>query len=38
VAESAAGRHVGFVGLGNMGIPMTKRLAAAGYHVRGPPP
>jgi len=26
---------VGFVGLGNMGIPMTKRLVAAGYHVRG---
>jgi 3-hydroxyisobutyrate dehydrogenase len=26
---------VGFVGLGNMGIPMTRRLAAAGYHVRG---
>ncbi len=26
---------VGFVGLGNMGIPMTRRLVAAGYHVRG---
>jgi 3-hydroxyisobutyrate dehydrogenase len=26
---------VGFVGLGNMGIPMTKRLVAAGYQVRG---
>lgn len=27
--------QVGFVGLGNMGIPMTRRLVAAGYHVRG---
>lgn len=35
MTKSAAGRHVGFVGLGNMGIPMTKRLVAAGYHVRG---
>lgn len=26
---------VGFVGLGNMGIPMAKRLVAAGYQVRG---
>jgi 3-hydroxyisobutyrate dehydrogenase len=26
---------VGFVGLGNMGIPMTQRLVAAGYQVRG---
>ena len=26
---------VGFVGLGNMGMPMAGRLAAAGYHVRG---
>lgn len=26
---------VGFVGLGNMGIPMSKHLVAAGYHVRG---
>jgi 3-hydroxyisobutyrate dehydrogenase len=26
---------VGFIGLGNMGIPMTKRLVAAGYQVRG---
>ena len=26
---------VGFIGLGNMGIPMTKRLVGAGYHVRG---
>ena len=29
------GRAVGFVGLGNMGIPMTTRLVAAGYQVRG---
>jgi 3-hydroxyisobutyrate dehydrogenase len=26
---------VGFVGLGNMGIPMTQRLVGAGYQVRG---
>ena len=26
---------VGFVGLGNMGIPMAQRLVAAGYQVRG---
>ena len=26
---------VGFIGLGNMGIPMTTRLVEAGYHVRG---
>jgi 3-hydroxyisobutyrate dehydrogenase len=29
------GKVVGFVGLGNMGIPMTRRLIGAGYHVRG---
>jgi 3-hydroxyisobutyrate dehydrogenase len=26
---------VGFIGLGNMGIPMSRRLVEAGYHVRG---
>jgi 3-hydroxyisobutyrate dehydrogenase len=26
---------VGFIGLGNMGIPMTQHLVAAGYQVRG---
>jgi 3-hydroxyisobutyrate dehydrogenase len=26
---------IGFVGLGNMGIPMTRRLVAAGHQVRG---
>jgi 3-hydroxyisobutyrate dehydrogenase len=26
---------VGFIGLGNMGVPMTRRLAEAGYQVRG---
>jgi 3-hydroxyisobutyrate dehydrogenase len=31
----APGKVVGFVGLGNMGIPMTRRLVAAGYQVRG---
>ena len=33
--ENDAVRQVGFVGLGHMGIPMTRRLVAAGYHVRG---
>jgi 3-hydroxyisobutyrate dehydrogenase len=32
---SSNGTVVGFVGLGNMGIPMTARLVAAGYQVRG---
>jgi 3-hydroxyisobutyrate dehydrogenase len=32
---TATGTVVGFVGLGNMGIPMTTRLVAAGYQVRG---
>jgi 3-hydroxyisobutyrate dehydrogenase len=31
----APGEVIGFVGLGNMGIPMTRRLVAAGYQVRG---
>jgi 3-hydroxyisobutyrate dehydrogenase len=31
---SAAGA-VGFVGLGNMGVPMSRRLVLGGYHVRG---
>jgi phosphoglycerate dehydrogenase-like enzyme len=35
VTETVRGRQVGFVGLGNMGIPMTGYLVAAGYHVRG---
>ena len=34
MAERVVG-VVGFVGLGNMGIPMSRRLAGAGYHVRG---
>ena len=34
-AGAEAGTVVGFVGLGNMGIPMTRRLVDAGYHVRG---
>jgi 3-hydroxyisobutyrate dehydrogenase len=33
--ESRAGRQIGFVGLGNMGEPMVRRLAAAGHDVRG---
>jgi 3-hydroxyisobutyrate dehydrogenase len=32
--ESRAGRRIGFVGLGNMGEPMARRLAAAGHDVR----
>jgi 3-hydroxyisobutyrate dehydrogenase len=32
---TGTGTVVGFVGLGNMGIPMTTRLVAAGYRVRG---
>lgn len=35
MSENVAGMVVGFVGLGNMGIPMTRRLVAAGHHVRG---
>jgi 3-hydroxyisobutyrate dehydrogenase len=34
-AGATAGMVVGFVGLGHMGIPMSRRLVAAGYHVRG---
>ncbi|MGD9961373.1 NAD(P)-dependent oxidoreductase [Nocardioides sp.] len=34
-AESPKPRSIGFVGLGNMGIPMARRLAAAGYAVHG---
>jgi len=30
-----AAEVVGFIGLGHMGIPMTRRLVAAGYQVRG---
>jgi 3-hydroxyisobutyrate dehydrogenase len=26
---------VGFIGLGNMGLPMSRNLAAAGFHVKG---
>ncbi|HTR96008.1 MAG TPA: NAD(P)-dependent oxidoreductase [Trebonia sp.] len=32
---TGTGKVVGFVGLGNMGIPMTARLIAAGYRVHG---
>jgi 3-hydroxyisobutyrate dehydrogenase len=34
-AGAATGKVIGFVGLGNMGIPMTRRLVAAGHRVRG---
>ena len=30
-----ASRQVGFIGLGHMGIPMSRRLLAAGHHVIG---
>ncbi len=33
-APDLTGRTVGFVGLGNMGVPMAGRLAAAGAHVQ----
>jgi 3-hydroxyisobutyrate dehydrogenase len=32
---TATGKVVGFIGLGNMGIPMATNLVAAGYQVRG---
>ena len=35
MTQHAAGRSVGFVGLGNMGGRMTRRLVAAGIRVRG---
>jgi 3-hydroxyisobutyrate dehydrogenase len=35
VAENAAGRQVGFIGLGNMGGRMTRRLVGAGIRVVG---
>ena len=36
-AEQGAptGTVIGFIGLGNMGIPMARRIVAAGHHVRG---
>jgi 3-hydroxyisobutyrate dehydrogenase len=35
VEPLAPGATIGFVGLGHMGLPMTKRLVDAGYDVRG---
>jgi 3-hydroxyisobutyrate dehydrogenase len=35
VSQDAAGRAIGFVGLGNMGGRMTRRLVAAGVRVKG---
>jgi 3-hydroxyisobutyrate dehydrogenase-like beta-hydroxyacid dehydrogenase len=35
VTENATGRAIGFVGLGNMGGRMTRRLVAAGFRVTG---
>jgi 3-hydroxyisobutyrate dehydrogenase len=34
-AGTERGKAVGFVGLGNMGFPMARRLIGAGYDVRG---
>lgn len=33
--STAAGKKVGFVGLGNMGIPMSTNLVKAGFTVKG---
>jgi 3-hydroxyisobutyrate dehydrogenase len=35
MTEDTARPVIGFVGLGNMGLPMSRRLVAAGYQVRG---
>jgi 3-hydroxyisobutyrate dehydrogenase len=35
VTEILPGAVIGFVGLGKMGVPMSRRLAEAGYLVRG---
>lgn len=35
MGELTGGSTVAFVGLGNMGLPMARNLAAAGYRVRG---
>lgn len=35
LGELVSLENIGFVGLGNMGGPMAKRLVAAGYSVRG---
>jgi len=34
MTEDEPGQLIGFVGLGNMGVPMSRRLVAAGYQVR----
>lgn len=35
MSELRPGAVIGFVGLGNMGLPMAERLVDAGYQVRG---
>ncbi len=35
MTAAGASERVGFVGLGNMGMPMAGHLVAAGYHVQG---
>jgi 3-hydroxyisobutyrate dehydrogenase len=34
-SDERDGQAIGFIGLGNMGLPMARRLVAAGYQVRG---
>ena len=33
--SASAGKRVGFIGMGNMGLPMATNLAKAGFHVKG---
>ncbi len=35
MSEIQPGAEIGFIGLGKMGAPMSRRLAGAGYRVRG---
>jgi 3-hydroxyisobutyrate dehydrogenase-like beta-hydroxyacid dehydrogenase len=37
VAHTEAKPTIGFLGMGIMGVPMTKNLLAAGYQVSGFP-
>ena len=34
-SSSGSAKHVGFVGLGNMGLPMASNLVKAGFTVKG---
>ena len=33
--STVTGKRVGFIGLGNMGLPMASNLVKAGFHVKG---